>query len=150
MTRTKAAPLDLAINYRGDKVIVERLSQWLSLEFALEDYWYLFSSHLEGPTFLYPNSFHQGLYDCICQTDRNLQNVVTKRSMVAACPPSPPCNITASSSGTIGTSTVRTIQWDVILRWIYFAKWVSLNISTSNSNTIESSYRLRSPSISLE
>jgi len=92
LRRARAAPLDLEINCRGgypvaivDKakemigmVTGERLSQWRSLQFAVEDNWDLramFSGSLEGLTFLRLNSFHQDLYDCLCKTARNLRNV---------------------------------------------------------------------------
>ncbi len=92
LKRAKAAPLDLTINCRwgesrtvddrGKELIAmvggERLSQWRSLEFAVEDLWDLSdmcSGSLEGLTFLRLNSFHQDLYDCLCRTARNLRNV---------------------------------------------------------------------------
>jgi len=92
LKRARAAPLDLAIKCRGGHLIAigdfakemigmvagERLSQWRSLEFAVEDNWDLrdiFSGSLESLTFLRLNSFHQDLYDCLCKTARNLQNV---------------------------------------------------------------------------
>ena len=92
LNRAKAAPLDLAINWRWNysrtindmakemitMVAGERLSQWRSLEFAVEGDWDLgdiCSGSLEGLTFLRLDSFHQGLYDCACKTARNLRNV---------------------------------------------------------------------------
>ena len=88
LERAKVAPLDLAFNWEGTinywkkkemiAMVAERLSQWRSLEFAGENYWDLSdicSGSLEGLTFLRLNSFHQGLYDCICKTARNLRNV---------------------------------------------------------------------------
>ena len=88
LKRAKAAPLDLAIEWRAwiDRekkemiamVAGERLSQWRSLEFTVEgdlDLSDICSGSLRGLTFLRLNSFHQGLYDCICKTARNLRNV---------------------------------------------------------------------------
>jgi len=92
LKRARAAPLDLAIKCRRgypiaiiDKakemirmVAGERVSQWRSLEFAVEDNWDLrdiFSGSLEALTFLRLDSFHRDLYDCLCKTARNLRNV---------------------------------------------------------------------------
>jgi hypothetical protein len=92
LKRARAAPLDLAINCRGgyptatddrakemvEMVAGEHLSQWRSLEFAVEDDWDLsesFSGSLERLTHLRLNSFHRDLYDCLCETARNLQDI---------------------------------------------------------------------------
>jgi len=92
LMRARAAPLDLAIKCgRGYPISIinkaqemigmvagERLSQWRSLEFTVEDSWDLrdmFSGSLEGLTFLRLNCFHKDLYDCLCKTARNLRNV---------------------------------------------------------------------------
>ena len=56
----------------------ERLNQWRSLKFAVEDNWDLrdiFSGSLEGLAFLHLKYFHQDLYDCLCKTAQNLRNV---------------------------------------------------------------------------
>ena len=92
LKRARAAPLDLEINCRGSYSIAmgdkakemvamvagERLSQWRSLAFAVEDNWDLsnaFSGSLEGLTFLRLHSFHPDLHNCLCKTARNLRNV---------------------------------------------------------------------------
>jgi len=92
LKRARGAPLDLAIHCGwshevtiSDKakgmiamVAGERLSQWRSLEFAVQDNWDLsdiFSGSLEGLMFLRLNSFHQDLYNCLCKTARHLRNV---------------------------------------------------------------------------
>jgi len=92
LKRARGAPLDLAIHCGGsheatisDKakgmiamVAGEHLSQWRSLEFAVQDNWDLgdiFSGSLEGLMFLRLNSFHQDLYNCLCKTARYLRNV---------------------------------------------------------------------------
>lgn len=92
LERAKAAPLDLEINCRDGYSIAtdekmkemvtmvagERLSQWRSLAFAVEDNVDLsdeFSGSLEGLTFLRLNSFHPHLYNCLRTSARNLRNV---------------------------------------------------------------------------
>ena len=139
LKRAKAAPLDLTINCkwgysrimddRGKEMIAmvggERLSQWRSLEFAVEDYWDLSdmcSGSLEGLTFLRLNSFHQDLYDCLCKTARNLWNVeVHMRNQLLSKLTNAPwwqhvhrllLVISLRQVGSVGPSTLRTIQCD--------------------------------------
>lgn len=136
LERAKAAPLDLAIDWRRTwddsakkemiaMVAGERLSQWRSLEFAVEGNWDLgdiFSGSLEGLTFLRLKSFHQGLYDCICKTARNLRNVEIRiyNQLLSKLADAPWWQhvhhlflaIRMRRMGTLGEQAVHTVQYD--------------------------------------